>query len=150
MKKVILTVATVLIAGLSNAQWTSKTVNNGFDDVYKICYTAYNNNAILKLERLESGHVLFYIQGGYYCDENPTVDLSFLVENKWVKYTIKGTTGSKKDAVYFDEDLEIAEFSESFLWCSSLKVRINETYCDTEIYQFNMSGSTNAFNFIKK
>ena len=150
MKKVILTVATVLIAGLSNAQWKTRTVNNGFDDVYKICHTAYDNNAILKLEHLKNGHVLFYIQGGYYCDEDPIVDLSFLVKNEWVKYTIIGTRGSQNDAVYFEDDLEIAEFSESFLQCSSLKIRINETYCDTEIYQFNMSGSTNAFNFIKK
>jgi len=41
MKKAILTVATVLITGLSLAQWTKKTVNNGLDDPYKICFSFF-------------------------------------------------------------------------------------------------------------
>ena len=61
-----------------SAQWTNKSVNNGFDDPYRICYTAENNGAILKLENID-GSIYFYLQGGYTCDEDPVVDLSFLV-----------------------------------------------------------------------
>ncbi len=35
-------------------QWTFKTVDNGFDEPYKIAYTAKNNNAILKIEPVEA------------------------------------------------------------------------------------------------
>ena len=41
-----------------SAQWTNKSVNNGFDDPYRICYTAENNGAILKLENID-GSIYF-------------------------------------------------------------------------------------------
>ena len=149
MKKVILSVATVLITGLSMAQWTKKTVNNGFDNPYKICYSGINNGSALKMEYSDSA-VSFYLTGGYHCEENPTVDISFLVNNQWEKYSVWGNTSSNNKAVFFTMNLKNEVFFKDFLNATSVKIRINETYCDNETYQFNMAGSTSAFNFLNK
>lgn len=148
MKKMILTVATVLTVGLANAQWTKKTVNNGLDEPYKICYTEVNNGAFLKLEG-DTSKVLFYVSGGYYCEDSPLVNISFLVNNQWVKHSLWGNRSNNNKTVFFSFDLANEPYFKDFLNASSVKVRINESYCDSEIYEFNMSGSTAAFNFIK-
>lgn len=149
MKKTIFTIATLLVANLSIAQWSNKSVDNGFDEAYKICHTRKNNGSILKLENVY-GSTALYLQGGYFCDEVPYVELSFLVNNKWVKYSIIGFTNGERDAVFLSDFLQESDFFMSFLNCTSLRIRINDDYpCATEIYEFNMSGSTSAFNFIK-
>lgn len=40
-------------------QWTIKKVDNGFDEPYKIAYSAANNGAILKLESLETEKTIY-------------------------------------------------------------------------------------------
>jgi hypothetical protein len=40
------------------------------------------------------------------------------------------------------------EMYDSFKKCSALKVRINESYCQSETYTFSMSKSTSAVTFI--
>ena len=150
MKRTIFTIATLLAANLSIAQWTNKSVDNGFDEAYKICHTRKDNGSILKLENVY-GSTALYLQGGYFCDKVPHVELSFLVNNKWVKYSIIGFTNDENDCVFLSDFLQESEFFMNFLNCTSLRIRINDEYpCVTEIYEFNMSGSTSAFNFIKK
>ena len=149
MKKMILTVATILTVGLVSAQWTKKTVDNGLDAPYKISYTAINNGAFLKMEGDTSG-VAFYVSGGYYCEDSPLVNISFLVNNEWIKHSVWGNRSSNNKTVFFTFDLDNEPFFKDFLNASSVKIRINESYCDNEIYQFNMTGSTSAFNFLNK
>lgn len=149
MKKMILTVATILTVGLVNAQWTKDRVDNGLDEPYKICYTAINNGGFLKLEGDTSG-IAFYVAGGYYCEDSPLVNISFLVNNQWEKYSVWGNTSSNNKAVFFTMNLKNEVFFKDFLNATSVKIRINETYCDNETYQFNMAGSTSAFNFLNK
>jgi hypothetical protein len=149
MKKMILTVATILTVGLVNAQWTKKTVNNGLDEPYKICYTATNNGGYLKLEGGES-KVSFYVSGGYYCEDSPLVNISFLVNNEWIKHSVWGNRSSDHETVFLTFDLENEVFLKDFLNATSVKLRVNETYCENEVYQFNMAGSTSAFNFLNK
>ena len=81
MKKLLMSVG-VLLCLNANAQWTNKNVNNDFDDPYRICYTESNDNNYLKLENL-NGEIYFFMKGGYYCDENPTIDLALI--KKWIK-----------------------------------------------------------------
>lgn len=149
MKKMILTVATILTVGLVNAQWTKKTVNNGLDEPYKICYTATNNGAFLKLEG-DASEIAFYVAGGYYCEDSPLVDISFLVNNQWQRHSLWGNTTSDNKAVFFTMNLQNEPFFKDFLNATSVKLRVNETYCENEVYQFNMTGSTSAFNFLNK
>ena len=149
MKKVILSVATVLITGLSMAQWTKKTVNNGFDNPYKICYSGINNGSALKMEYSDSA-VSFYLTGDYHCEQNPNVDISFFVNNQWDKYTVKGQRSLNGKTVFLTDKIENEPYFKSFLTASSVKIRINEVHCTSDIYEFNMTGSTEAYNFIKQ
>ena len=36
----------------------------------------------------------------------------------------------------------------NFKSATSVKIRINDTTCDSETYEFKMSGSTAAYNFV--
>jgi hypothetical protein len=148
MKKVILNIASVLLVNISFAQWINKTVDNGFDDPYRICYSKPNNGAILKLENVE-GQISFYIQGTYFCSDSPIVDISFLVNNQWIKYSIMGIKNEQSDVLFLVDDFENNEMFVDFLKSNSVKLRVNEEYCDTDYFQFNMAGSTSAFKFLK-
>ena len=145
--KNLLLILFLLLALNINAQWVNKTVNNDFDDPYRICYTAQNNGVILKLENVE-GLISFYLSGGYYCDESPVVDLSFIVNGVAKKYSRECSISSDNKIVWLINDLLIEEMLTDFKNCNILKVRVNDYTCSSEIYSFNMSGSSSAINFI--
>ena len=148
MKKLLFTLILLLSIYYAYSQWSFQSVSNGFDDTYRIAYTSENNGSFLKLERLDNGDILFYLQGGYYCDENPSIDLVFIVNGVSIKYYIEGAKNNKSNIMFFTDDLIDSELLDSFQKCSVLKIRINQEYCDSETYSFNMSKSTSALNFI--
>ena len=132
----------------ANAQWTNKNVNNDFDDPYRICYTESNDNNYLKLENL-NGEIYFFMKGGYYCDENPIIDLAFIVNGVSKKYSIDGRISTSGEVLYISDNLlSNADMVLDFKTCSVLKVRLNDSVCGTKTYTFSMSGSTSAINFI--
>lgn len=150
MKKVINLLLAVLITGSISAQWTYKTIDNGFDEPYKIAYTEINNNAFLKMERIDTVTVL-YIQGGYYCDDEPKMDIVFVVNGVDKKYKWVGDKSEKNNVIYITWSLEMwpdlfADFKEA----SVIKIRVNETYCTSEIYNFKTGNSKAAYNFMVK
>jgi hypothetical protein len=147
MKKLFFTLAVLFSVSMAYSQWSFEKISNGFDDPYRIAYTSANNGAILKLENVD-GSIFFYIQGSYFCDDYPSVDLVFVVNGVNVKYTIDGMKNDKNDVVFFTSDLVNHEMYDSFKKCSVLKVRVNESYCDTDTFSFNMTKSTSAVNFI--
>jgi hypothetical protein len=146
MKKLLMSVGVMLCLN-ANAQWINKSVNNDFDAPYRICYTETNNSGYLKLENID-GLISFYIKGGYYCDDNPIVDLSFIVKGVIKKYIINTTISESNEIVWLIDDLMNTEFIEDFKSCSTLKLRVNDSVCGSETYSFNMAGSTSAINFI--
>ena len=146
MKTLLLTVGLAL-SYTASAQWKYEKIDNGFDDAYKIAYTETNNDGWLKLEN-DEGQIFFYISGGYTCDDNLTVDLSFLVNGVYKKYTCNATTSESRKSVYFINDLLNADCLADFKACTILKVRVNDTACASETYEFKMSGSTSALNFL--
>lgn len=151
--------------GLSWGQWTTENVDNGLDDPYKIAYTASNNGAFLKLESMQSStgspcDVMFYISGGYHCDEKPLVNISFLINGVYEKYTVQGYTSEDSKTVFFGmlNDFKIIEgysiyettinLVQQFKSATSVKIRINESHCEDDYYEFSMSGSSAAYNFM--
>lgn len=146
MKKLIISVGVMLSFGL-NAQWINKNVNNGFDDPYRICYTAENNGAVLKLENVD-GIIVFYLNGGYYCDDLLSVDFSFIVNGVTKKYSGLKSKSEDNTIVWLVDDLVADEMYLDFKSCSTLKLRITDNICETEIFSFSMAGSTSAINFI--
>lgn len=150
MKTLILFLSLFLISSL-HGQWVYKTVTDGFDDPYKIAYTDNPSGAYLKLENLE-GRLVFYIKGGYYCDENPSYDFVFQLGQEVYKVSGVGIKSDGNDIIFFTPNLLDEEFQtvDWFKKCSKLKIRINESYCTTEYYEFNMSKSSSALEFMSK
>jgi hypothetical protein len=147
MKKLLMSVAVMMCLN-ANAQWINKSVKNDFDEPYRICYTESSNSNYLKLENVD-GEISLYMKGGYYCDENPTIDLAFIVKGISKKYSVYGTISSSSEAVFIvDNLLSNSDMLLDFKTCSTLKVRLNDSVCGTETYSFNMAGSTSAINFI--
>lgn len=150
MKKIISVLGAILITGCVSAQWTYKVSNNGFDEPYKIAYTPENNSASLYLTKIDTS-VLFFVSGGYYCDDDPTVDVVFVVNGVDKKFSVEGSRGSSSSIVYISWDLEEDPlFLEAFKKASTVKIRINESYCTTEIYTFKMGSSKAAYEFMIK
>ena len=133
----------------ANAQWMNKNINNGFDDPYRICYTAENNGSVLKLENVD-GTIFFYLLGGYTCDENPTVDLSFLVNGSYVKYSEPMEVSEDRTIIWIVDNLMESTILNDFKLCSILKIRVNDIACSSEVFTFNMAGSTSALKFISE
>ncbi|MEY4333178.1 MAG: hypothetical protein RLZZ196_1916 [Bacteroidota bacterium] len=150
MKKVINLLGAILITGSITAQWTYKVSNNGFDDPYKIAYTEVNNNAFLKMENVDSSIVL-YVQGGYYCDEKPTVDVVFVVNGTDKKYKFIGNKSQDNSTVFISWYFDLySDAVVDFKAASSIRIRINESFCTSEIYNFNMGNSKAAYDFMIK
>jgi hypothetical protein len=146
MKNLIILIM-LLVSVTANAQWNYEVVDNGFDDKYRIAYTERSNNAILKLENSD-GNIAFYLQGSYFCDDNPEVDLVFVVNGENKKYYLTSTKSIDNTCLFLINDLAESNIFTDFKACSSMKIRVNEIYCDTEVYNFNMSKSTSAYMYM--
>jgi hypothetical protein len=148
MKKLLLALVTVtLFTTTSFSQWVSKKIDNGFDTPYYIAYTQDDQDAFLKLENYKG--IAFYMGGVYVCDESVGVDISFLVNEEYQKYYITGNVSDNRKTLFMVNDLNSdPEFLADFKAATSIRIRINDTTCDTEIYEFKMTGSTAAFNTV--
>jgi hypothetical protein len=147
MKNLLMSVGVMLCLN-ANAQWVNKSVNNDFDAPYRICHTNLKQDQYLKLENVE-GEIAFYMDGGYYCDENPTVDLAFIINGAVKNFSVNSTISLDKETVWIIDNLLVhPEIISAFKSCSTLKVRVNDSVCGSDTYSFSMSGSTSALNFI--
>lgn len=148
MKNLLLII--VLLCSVSaQAQWTYETVDNGFDESYKIAYTKRVSGAFLKLENVD-GDIILYIQGIFFCDDDDTeVDISFMVAGKWQKYNGTGLVSNDQTTVFIEPNMLTSGMLDDFKAATSVKIRIRQTYCDEQIYEYNMAGSTKALNFMK-
>ena len=148
MKKHLTLLTFILCSLKSFSQWSYETVNNGFDDPYRIAYSKSMNGAFLKLENV-NGNVCFYLQGSYTCDDDPLVEVVCVVAGENRKYSFAGIISEDRKIVFITDDLESSGMLDDFKNATVLKIRINETYCVTNIYSFNMGKSSSAFTFIK-
>jgi uncharacterized GH25 family protein len=145
MKKLLLSVTSILLfSATSFSQWIVQKVDNGFDTPYKIAFTHDDQSAYLKLENYKG--IAFYISGVYVCEESVSVDVSFTVNGDYKKYSAVASVSDNRKTVFISNDITAnPELLEDFKNASSVKIRINDTVCDTEIYEFKMNGSTAAF-----
>ena len=82
-----------------------------------------------------------------------TVDVALVVNGEPKRYSIEGMKSSNSKVLFLIDDLlasEQAEFFKDFKACSSAVIRVNESHCTSDMFKFNMSGSTNAVNFMLK
>ena len=147
MKKLVLSVAVVLASMTAKAQWAYQKVDNGIDDPYKIAYTTKESDETLKMENL-GGELVFYITGSYFCEESPEVDIVFVVNGENKKYRITASKSKSSKTVYFTFNLMNEAYIEDFKNASSVKIRVNETYCTTDVFTFGMTQSKSAVEFM--
>lgn len=147
MKKLILAL-TLLIAGKASAQWQTKKVDNGFDPPYHIATCDDLKGNFIKLENFGEGKVALILYTGYFCTEQPFVELSYKMDTGWSKFSgnaIMRTTDQKKIILSINVDnVMFSEFRKSSL----LKIRVDDEHCGKAIYEFRMIGSTNAINYV--
>ena len=149
MKKLILTGFAFMSLMTAKAQWTYQKIDNGFDEPYEIAYTEPSDGVYLKLE-LVRGEVVLYISGGYYCDEYPSVDVVFVVDGVNKKYNFRSVKSENSKTLYFTFNFLAETSVEDFKNAKSVKIRVNESYCTTEQYVFDMGRSKAALEFISK
>jgi hypothetical protein len=151
--KNLLIIVFLFVSNLSYGQWVAKTINNNLDEPYKIAYClSTNKKAILKLE-LVGTQLAFYMTGSYFCDEELSVDVALIVNGESKRYQFLSSKSSDNTTVFLVDDilsLVQQEFLADFKKCSSAIVRVNESHCTTDIFNFTMSGSTNAINVMSK
>ena len=145
MKNLLLVVGLAL-SYTANAQWVTKTVNNDFDEPRRTAYTK-DNNMLLILNNID-GEVWLSLRGEYICEDELTLDMSFIVNGVAKKYTFKAVTSDDRESVFFIVDLVNENCLLDFKECASVKIRINDTTCGSVIYQFNMNGSASALKFM--
>ena len=137
----------------SSSQWVTKTIDNKIDLPYRIAYCGNSSQtAFLKLERVDS-QVAFYLSGGYHCDKYPKVDIALVIGELTSRYTIYGSKSENSSTVFFLDDILDSTntvFLMEFKKCSKMIIRINESFCENDYYEFNMSGSTRAVDFMSK
>ncbi len=74
------------------------------------------------------------------------------VSNDVYRVSGVGLKNSNSDVLFLTADLLNEEY-ETVSWfkkCSKLKIRVNESYCTTGYYEFNMTKSTSALEFMSK
>jgi hypothetical protein len=135
-----------------NAQWVTKKIDNGLDEPYKICYNKNQYGDLLKIEN-NNGVITVYVQDETICEESDiSTNLSFFVNGEWKRYDFICNSFDEKFIILIG-DISLEEnvdVRSDFKNCTKIKFRFNYEYCEAEIYEFNMSGSTAALNFIMK
>jgi hypothetical protein len=94
--------------------------------------------------------ISFYLSGGYHCDDEIPVDISFLIGTQFQKFSVKGMKSKDSGTVFLLDDLSTSDMKESFLKSSMVKLRFNESTCENDYYEFKMTGSKAALEFIGK
>lgn len=138
---------------VSFCQWKYQDVNNGLDEPYKIAYNTHTpSNVFLKLENLDDGSICLYLTNGYFCTDYPFTEVSFKIGSEWKKFefnSVKSTDNYECIFITFDMESN-ADLVNAFKSANLVRIRVNDDYCGSNIYDFNMSNSANAFNFMKK
>jgi len=94
--------------------------------------------------------IAFYLSGGYHCDDEIPVDISFLIGNEYKKYNVQGIKSENSTVVFLVDDLMTDPMKADFLKASIVKLRFNESHCQSDYYEFKMTGSKAALDFISK
>jgi hypothetical protein len=149
MKKQIITIAALLSGITASAQWTTETVDNGFDNKFKVAYVdATDGKRFAKLYTGLDSTIGFMLYEGYVCTEHPTVELTFLVGGKWQAYQpFSGDKSTDSKRVYMLDDIALIE--EDFRKATVMKIRLTDDHCGTTVCEFNMTGSGRAIDFMR-
>jgi hypothetical protein len=151
MKKYIFITIAMFAALNCKAQWVNEVSDNGFDPKfhYSTCNEASTTHRWLKVSKMTDSTFLFLVYLGYVCTETPTIEYSFKMDTGWTKYTLSGLTSKDKKKIYLTDDL-VSHYGDAFAKCSILKIRVDDSHCGKNIYEFNMTGSSAALEWVRR
>lgn len=161
LKIMMMTLVMCLIGFTAMSQWTYKMIDNNFDEPFKRAYVYDSDNRGYII--LEEGLPLpmdttfenmvnvpyIRIMGTYFCDDVAAIDMTLVVKGINKKYILYGSK-SEKNIYEVSAANWTVDMIKDFKIASKCYLRVNQEYCDNDIYEFNMAGSTAAFNFITK
>ena len=154
MKKVKLMMMTLMMCLMTSVvfgQWTCLTIGSEFDGTFKKAYTETNNRGYLMMEEGDSAYNSPFLSlwGSYFCDDYTYIDFVLVVNGVNKKYKLAGKSFDGR-MYWFDESIWTDEFIKDFKSASKCSIRVNQDYCTDDYYQFDFSGSAEAYDFINK
>lgn len=138
---------------LNNLQAIKTKIDNSRKaniDLLQRAMKFYESGPETKTEFKWVKEIAFYLSGGYHCDDVIDVDLVFFVGSEAKKYKLEAYKSNDNKTVFLVDDLNTHEIKSDFFKASLVKIRLNESHCDDDIYQFKMTNSSAAFQFISK
>jgi hypothetical protein len=150
MKKLFL-LLTIVATNFTFGQWTSKTITSDFDGSFKKAYTQNSGSGRLIMESATEDYPhapFFALSGSYFCDDTGDIDFVLVVGLEKKQYSFKATKSKDSRMYYFNENVWTEEFITDFKTASKCLIRVNQDYCTNDYYEFNMSGSAQAYNFL--
>jgi hypothetical protein len=139
----------ILISTISNAQWKTKTIDNGFDPKYTIAWNESSLGFLLKIENID-GDAVLYVNVEALLDEDVTdiyTEMVFKVNNEWVKFN--GACKVLDGLIILSEPMSgMPSLLQAFKASTLAKIRF-DYLGDTYTLEWNMSGSTAAYNAVK-
>jgi hypothetical protein len=124
--------------------------DNSVDSLIQIAKQIHEQSKSVPQLYEKQHQISFYLSGGYHCDDEIPVDISFMVAGQFVKFSVNGVKSRDSETVFLIDDLLSSEMKDAFLKASLVKLRFNESHCQSDYYEFKMSGSTAALNFVSK
>jgi hypothetical protein len=149
MKNLVLVLAVAFTTSV-NAQWKFEKVNNGLDDPYKICWNKNQYGELLKIEKTDVGLIVYLQHYKAFEQMQIRTDLSFFVNGAWKKYDFVCDGVGEETVIIIGNllDGDNLDVKTDFLNATKLKFRLNYEDYESEIYEFNMQGSTAAIKFM--
>ena len=150
MKKSILSVSMLLMTSSLFSQWVTLTAGEG-SEKYNIAYcdSKETPNVYCKLEK-SNDEILFYLSGGYFCEDFIDVTVDFLVNLKWEQFEFRATKSESSKTLFIIDNIILSRCFESFKKSSSMIIGINDLTCGAEFYTFSMANSTKSYDFVLK
>ena len=139
----------------SNAfgQWINEEVNDGIEAPYHICYNysdGLSGNAFLaKLENV-NGAISFYVASTEFCYDYDFAVVYFTLNGKLKDHVLNGHISKDGQAIFLTDNLTTSKILSDFKAASEMRIDLFYESCPHSIANFDMKGSTAAYNFIKK
>jgi len=150
LKKIILS-AMLLWSTASFSQWKYDYVIDPVEGNYKIAYAkdTEDKSAFLKMEIYES-NVIMYVQANEMCGKRVFVSAIFVTPQFNREVPLIGFITPDESVMYLEKDMKSSSFLSLFKQSSEVVMKVTSDECEDRYYQFFMSGSTAAYNFMSK
>lgn len=134
-------------------QWVNEAVNDGIEDPYHICYNYSNglssDEFLAKLENV-NGEISFYIESRGFCYDYDFAIVYFTVQGKLKKHVVQGSISDDRQAIFLIDNLITSKLLADFKAASDMRIDVFYESCPHSIANFDMKGSTAAYNFIRE